>query len=244
MAERATAGSQRTMSEQAQKQTLIIRALRECNGITQLARCPLPGPGSGRKDGLDGSLLRKLTLLVVAAARSLRNWPFLNASPSSAHGTRRRRRRRGGDSRMRIPSEPGRRGRRGAEVLRRSFRPEARFARPDTAPRRASAERQRLHAKGRGCRPSVPGLLARARNRLDGIGPPDPRRPGALTSPVRPGAWPARRMHAQRSRAQRCRPRRGACGRGEAAVATKTWPVCDRGGCAACNFHSSSSTKK
>ena len=43
---------------------------------------PLPGPGPGSRDGPDRSLLQKLTLLVVAAARSLSNWPFLNTRPS------------------------------------------------------------------------------------------------------------------------------------------------------------------
>ena len=35
---------------------------------------PLARAGPGRRDGLDGSLLRKLTLLVAVAARSLSNW--------------------------------------------------------------------------------------------------------------------------------------------------------------------------
>ena len=43
----------------------------ECNGVTQ---CPPPArAGPGRRDGPTRSLLRKLTLLVVVAARSLSN---------------------------------------------------------------------------------------------------------------------------------------------------------------------------
>ena len=38
-----TACSLRAMSEQEQKQALIIRTLQECNMITQLARCPALG---------------------------------------------------------------------------------------------------------------------------------------------------------------------------------------------------------
>ena len=64
---------QRAMSAQTQEQTLITRALHECNGVTLWARA-----GPGRREtrpagspGLDGSLLRNLTPLVAVAARSL-----------------------------------------------------------------------------------------------------------------------------------------------------------------------------
>ena len=63
---------------------------------------PLPGAGPGgpgRRDGPDGSLLRQLALLAVAAARSPSSRPSLNIRPSPfrlhAHGTRRC---RGGDA--------------------------------------------------------------------------------------------------------------------------------------------------
>ena len=64
---------QRAMSAQTQEQALITRALQECNGFTQRARA---GPGRRQtrpagSPGLDGSLLRILTPLVVVAARSL-----------------------------------------------------------------------------------------------------------------------------------------------------------------------------
>ena len=54
------------MSEQAQEQALIIqvRALQECNWVTQWARCH----GPGRRDGADESLLMKLTLLAIVAS--------------------------------------------------------------------------------------------------------------------------------------------------------------------------------
>ena len=42
---------------------------------------PLRGAGPGRRDGPDGSLLRTLTLHVVAAAQNHSNWPFLNTRP-------------------------------------------------------------------------------------------------------------------------------------------------------------------
>ena len=50
------------MSEQAQEQALIIqvRALQECNWVTQWA--------PGRRDGADEILLRKLTLLAIVAS--------------------------------------------------------------------------------------------------------------------------------------------------------------------------------
>ena len=48
----------------------IIRALQDCNGVTQW---PPARAGPDRRAGLDGSLLRKLTLLGVVAARSLSN---------------------------------------------------------------------------------------------------------------------------------------------------------------------------
>ena len=46
---------------------------------------PLRGAGPGHRDGPDGSLLRTLTLLVVAAAQNHSNWPFLNTRPSPVH---------------------------------------------------------------------------------------------------------------------------------------------------------------
>ena len=42
-----TACSQRAMCEQAQEQALIMRALQECNGVTQWARGPAPGRIAG-----------------------------------------------------------------------------------------------------------------------------------------------------------------------------------------------------
>ena len=49
---------------------------------------PLPGAGPGRRDCSGGSLLRKSTLLVTAAAQSLSNWSSLNSRPSLGSGPR------------------------------------------------------------------------------------------------------------------------------------------------------------
>ena len=57
----------------------IIRALQECNGSRS---GPPARAGPGCRDGLDGSLLRKLTLLVAVAARSLGNRTLGHRLPS------------------------------------------------------------------------------------------------------------------------------------------------------------------
>ena len=59
-----TACSQRAMSEQAQEQALIIR-----RSVMVSRSGLLPGAGPSRRDGPDWSLLRKLTLPVVVAAK-------------------------------------------------------------------------------------------------------------------------------------------------------------------------------
>ena len=106
----------------------IIRALQDCNGVTQW---PPARAGPDRRAGLDGSLLRKLTLLGVVAARSLSNRTLghhLFAQIHLLHSSARRHR---GAAGHKVRVRP--------EAPRLSFRPEARGARPASTPWRASA---------------------------------------------------------------------------------------------------------
>ena len=101
-----------------------------------------PAPGRVAGDGPDGSLLRKLTLLVAAEAKPQQ----LAISEYWANTCSRARRRRGGDPRMLFPQGPGQA--RGAEALL-TARGAPYGAGHGSAPRRAPANPARSSRGGR-----------------------------------------------------------------------------------------------
>ena len=177
-------------------------------------------------NGPDGSLLRKLILLVVASARSLSNWPSLNTRPSSipldAHGTRRRRahpnrtRSASGPKRRGAPFSPRRETRDPAQLLG-TPRPTRAFVRGWAT---ARFGRSVVHFR----QPRWPvGCQSRPRSgRRPGAGPRRPAREGGSSpagSPAalsRPGAVPSRSRPVEGLTRSAAAPGLGPGGRGAA----------------------------